>query len=94
MDYFAANSYNVRNVNTDGTLNNNNAYNGNRGVRPLWWIIENEYQTGKTVSHIKGVHIPPKRETVTVDTIYADTEVSSNKRKWGGQQPSLYTAYF
>lgn len=32
-----SNSYNVRNVNTDGTLNNTNAYNGNRGVRPLWW---------------------------------------------------------
>lgn len=28
------NSYNARNVNTDGTLNNNNAYNGNNGVRP------------------------------------------------------------
>ena len=25
---------NVRNVNSDGTLNNNNAYNGNNGVRP------------------------------------------------------------
>jgi hypothetical protein len=24
----------VRNVNTDGTSNNNNAYNGNNGVRP------------------------------------------------------------
>jgi retron-type reverse transcriptase len=30
----AGNSYNARNVNTDGTLNNNNAYNGNNGVRP------------------------------------------------------------
>lgn len=30
----ASNSYNVRNVNTDGTLNNNNAYNGNNGLRP------------------------------------------------------------
>ena len=37
-----SNSYNVRNVNTDGTLNNNNAYNGNNGVRPLWWITRNE----------------------------------------------------
>jgi hypothetical protein len=27
----------VRNVNTDGTLSNTNAYNGNEGVRPLWW---------------------------------------------------------
>lgn len=30
----ASNSNNVRNVNSDGTLNNNNAYNGNNGVRP------------------------------------------------------------
>ena len=30
----ASNSNNVRNVNTDGSLNNNNAYNGNNGVRP------------------------------------------------------------
>lgn len=30
----ASNSHNVRNVNSDGTLNNNNAYNGNNGVRP------------------------------------------------------------
>jgi hypothetical protein len=30
----AANSYNVRNVNLDGTENNNNAYNGNIGLRP------------------------------------------------------------
>lgn len=29
-----SNSYNARNVNTDGSLNNNNAYNGNNGVRP------------------------------------------------------------
>ena len=30
----ASNSNNVRNVNSDGTLNNNNAYNGDGGVRP------------------------------------------------------------
>lgn len=30
----ASNSYNARNVNTDGSLNNNNAYNGNNGLRP------------------------------------------------------------
>lgn len=30
----AGNGYNARNVNTDGTLNNTNAYNGNRGVLP------------------------------------------------------------
>lgn len=33
--FVASNSYNVRNVNSSGALNNNNAYNGNRGVRPL-----------------------------------------------------------
>lgn len=38
-----SNSYNVRNVNTDGTLSNTNAYNGNNGARPLWWIPPNEY---------------------------------------------------
>lgn len=30
----AANSNNVRHVNSDGTENNNNAYNGNNGLRP------------------------------------------------------------
>lgn len=30
----SGNSYNARNVNSDGTLSNNNAYNGNNGVRP------------------------------------------------------------
>lgn len=30
----SGNSNNVRNVNTDGSLNNNNAYNGNNGVAP------------------------------------------------------------
>ena len=30
----ASNSNNVRNVNSDGTLNNNNAYLGISGVRP------------------------------------------------------------
>jgi hypothetical protein len=30
----ASNSRNVRNVNTDGTLNNNNAYDGDYGLRP------------------------------------------------------------
>ena len=31
---YSSNAYLVRCVNTDGSLNNNNAYNGNRGVRP------------------------------------------------------------
>lgn len=35
----AGNANNARNVNTDGSLNNNNAYNGNIGVRPD--LVEN-----------------------------------------------------
>ena len=30
----AGSANNARNVNTDGTLNRNNAYNGNNGLRP------------------------------------------------------------
>lgn len=30
----ASNSNNVRDVNSDGALNNGNAYDGNNGVRP------------------------------------------------------------
>ena len=33
---YSTNSHNARNVNTSGALNNNNAYNGNNGLRPLW----------------------------------------------------------
>ena len=33
------NANNVRNVNSDGNLNNNNAWNGNNGVRPD--LVEN-----------------------------------------------------
>nr|DAZ11410.1 MAG TPA: hypothetical protein [Caudoviricetes sp.] len=29
----------MRIVNTSGALNNNNAYNGNNGVRPLRWNL-------------------------------------------------------
>lgn len=35
----AGNAYYVRNVNSDGSLSNNNAYNGNNGVRPD--LVEN-----------------------------------------------------
>ena len=35
MRLVASNSYNVRNVNSSGAMNWNNAYNGNNGVRPL-----------------------------------------------------------
>lgn len=36
-DAYAPNSCYVRNVNSSGAMNWNNAYNGNNGVRPLWW---------------------------------------------------------
>lgn len=36
----SGNSNNVRNVNLDGSLNNNNAYNGNRGVRFDYKAVE------------------------------------------------------
>lgn len=32
----ASNANNERNVNIDGSLTNNTAYNGNNGVRPDW----------------------------------------------------------
>ena len=35
----AGHANNVRNVNSDGSLSNNNAYNGNNGVRPD--LVEN-----------------------------------------------------
>lgn len=35
----AGNANNVRNVNSDGSLSNNNAYDGNNGVRPD--LVEN-----------------------------------------------------
>ena len=41
-DAYASNSCNVRNVNSSGAMNWNNAYNGNRGARPLWWNTANE----------------------------------------------------
>ena len=36
---YAGSANNVRNVNSDGSLSNNNAYNGNNGVRPD--LVEN-----------------------------------------------------
>ena len=41
-DAYASDSYSVRGVYSSGELNNNNAYNGNRGARPLWWNTANE----------------------------------------------------
>lgn len=43
----SSNANNVRNVNSDGTLNNNNAYNGNRGVRPLRWKMRSSRRKPK-----------------------------------------------
>ena len=34
----AGSANNARNVNTDGTLNRNNAYNGNNGLRPACYL--------------------------------------------------------
>ena len=47
----SSNAYNVRNVNSDGTLNNNNAYNGNRGVRPLRWKMRSSRHKPKAEYH-------------------------------------------
>ena len=41
----------VRYVNSDGTLNNNNAYNGNNGVRPLRWKMRLSRRKPKTEYH-------------------------------------------
>ena len=55
----ASYSNNARNVNTDGSLNNNNAYNGNNGARPAH--AENRVLVGKsrTQRPAQGTHIPP-----------------------------------
>lgn len=49
----ASYSNNARNVNTDGSLNNNNAYNGNNGVRPAH--ADNRVLVGNTSEH-SGPH--------------------------------------
>jgi retron-type reverse transcriptase len=54
----SGNSYNVRNVNTSGALNNNNAYNGNRGVRPLRWITRSSRPQAES-------NVPPSKEGVS-----------------------------
>ena len=54
----SSNANNVRNVNSDGTLNNNNAYNGNRGVRPLCVLkseILKSYLDGDTKKRAEAV---------------------------------------
>ena len=59
----SSNANNVRNVNSDGTLNNNNAYNGNRGVRPLRWKMRSsrhkpkaEYRHQRKVYPAAAIH--------------------------------------
>ena len=51
-------SYYVRCVNTSGALNNNNAYNGNRGVRPLRWITRSSRPQAES-------NVPPSKEGVS-----------------------------
>lgn len=59
----AGNSYNARVVNSDGTLNNNNAYNGNYGVRPA--LIEHRNILSFLAEirglSFKGEDIPPRK---------------------------------
>ena len=53
----------VRYVNSDGSLNNNNAYNGNNGVRPLRWKMRSsrhkpkaEYHHQRKVYPVAAIH--------------------------------------
>ena len=56
----ASNANNVRIVNSDGTLNNNNAYNGTNGVRPIWRKVRSsKSQDRKQSTATKGSCIPP-----------------------------------
>lgn len=53
-----SNSNNVRNVNSDGTRNNNNAYNGNNGFRPD--LRKKPKRSSRKVNkgaNVKGGHI-------------------------------------
>lgn len=83
----SGNSYNVRNVNTSGALNNNNAYNGIRGVRPLRWITRSSRPQAES-------NVPPSKEGVSrplLSTVGTNTGLSIPEhcpRVW----PRLYTA--
>ncbi|QNK41817.1 hypothetical protein [Caproicibacter fermentans] len=60
MRLVATNANNVRIVNSDGTLNNNNAYNGNNGVRPIWRKARSsKSKDRKQCTATKGSRIPP-----------------------------------
>ena len=64
----AGSANNARNVNTDGTLNRNNAYNGNNGLRPASMEIDRlinrprGWRTQCTI--IQGRHIHPAAAAV------------------------------
>lgn len=64
----AGSANNARNVNTDGTLNRNNAYNGNNGLRPASMDRPTYYPPGdgrRTLCPIiQGRHIPPAAAAV------------------------------
>lgn len=55
MFFRAGSANNARNVNTDGTLNRNNAYNGNNGLRPRFDgspdLLTARRRTANTVPH-------------------------------------------
>ena len=59
----AGSANNARNVNSDGTLNRNNAYNGNNGLRPASMDSPTYYPAGdgrRTLcTIIQGRRIPP-----------------------------------
>lgn len=66
MFFRAGSANNARNVNTDGTLNRNNAYNGNNGLRPLRWIARliNRPETDgehRAPSSKEGISLPQPR---------------------------------
>ena len=65
----AGNANNVRNVNSDGSLNWNNAYNGNNGVRPdLVKTRPSKATNLKTEYPNKGDHILPDAGKARVNT--------------------------
>lgn len=59
----SGNANNVRNVNTDGSENNNNAYNGNVGVLPLRWIYRDRVaRAAKAEAHHQRKAYPIQRK--------------------------------
>ena len=64
----AGSANNARNVNTDGTLNRNNAYNGNNGLRPRFDgspdLLTARDGRRTLCPIIQGRHIPPAAAAV------------------------------